>query len=523
MRPSRLLRAGALCAAIAAVAPLGLSSSPSRAALIGVTSVNCDERGQGCEDALELTARAGETNRLSIGPEGTKSTVVKDAGAALQIRRPCVGSANVAVCPVRGHLLASLKDGDDTIRTNGLSGDVEPGPGNDFVQGERGGLYVYDSPGADEMVGGEPGGAIAVTYFTATSGVSVRPDGLADDGTAGEGDNVHGTITRISGGPGADTLVGGPSTALLDGGEGGDVLDNSASVTASELQGGAGANRLIGGSSADRLTADTGADSFSGGPGVDTVDYHSYLPRGSQTGSTRERTRASIGDGPNDGQAGEGDDVHTDIENLTGSEKPDVLVGSDQINRLAGGGGRDTLIGLAGNDRLLGGGRGLLVPGPGVDRAITLAGDRLDTRDGGSDRVRCSEYAPSAVFDRADIFETCAPRTDFVDGPYRVRHGKMRLRLVCAHAGGGRCQGRVAIRARGRRGIDRRWHPGRLMGRRSFARLRPGARRTVTIRVRVRGAGRGRRRIKIGVHTLTRNGSPQSTTPFALPEILLRH
>jgi Ca2+-binding RTX toxin-like protein len=51
-----------------------------------------------------------------------------------------------------------------------------------------------------------------------------------------------------------------------------------------------------------------------------------------------------------DGAAGEGDRIGSDVENLTGGKGADLLVGNALANLLTGGPGKDILNGLAGND-----------------------------------------------------------------------------------------------------------------------------------------------------------------------------
>src|SRR5947207_1425392 len=80
-----------------------------------------------------------------------------------------------------------------------------------------------------------------------------------------------------------------------------------------------------------------------------------------------------------DGEAGENDNVGTDVENVNGGAGNDVLTGSDADNVLAGNGGDDTLSGGDGNDNLQGGaGNDTLAGGNG--------GDSMSGGDG-TDRV----------------------------------------------------------------------------------------------------------------------------------------
>jgi len=97
--------------------------------------------------------------------------------------------------------------------------------------------------------------------------VSVTLEGnLANDGAAGEGDNIASDIESVNDeffgtNAGDDTLVGSAGPNLLDGGPGNDTVD-----------GGAGNDQLKGGSGNDTIRARDGyADVVSCGPGTDTA------------------------------------------------------------------------------------------------------------------------------------------------------------------------------------------------------------------------------------------------------------
>lgn len=95
------------------------------------------------------------------------------------------------------------------------------------------------------------------------------------------------------------------------------------------------------------------------------------------------------------GQTGAGEtDILSGLENVTGSNLGDVLIGDGLLNQLDGGAGNDTLVGGAGADRLLGGG--------GVDTAsyaasaagvtVTLDGPAGSGGDAAGDRLYYLEY-----------------------------------------------------------------------------------------------------------------------------------
>jgi hypothetical protein len=96
-------------------------------------------------------------------------------------------------------------DGDDSLDDGGF-GDGSPVPtgGNDVLDG---------GPGND-----------TVDYFrNGTTGVSLTLDGAANDGYAGETDNLL-NIEEAFGGGGNDTLVGNASANVLNGGPGSDTI-----------------------------------------------------------------------------------------------------------------------------------------------------------------------------------------------------------------------------------------------------------------------------------------------------------
>ncbi len=109
----------------------------------------------------------------------------------------------------------------------------------------------------------------------------------------------------------------------------------------------------------DLLIGNGDADALNGGDGTDTASYET-------AGSGVD---ASLNDGT--GFLGDADgDTYSSIENLTGGNFDDTLIGDAGANRLSGLGGNDILSGLAGNDTLNGGaGADSLDGGAGTDTA----------------------------------------------------------------------------------------------------------------------------------------------------------
>lgn len=231
------------------------------------------------------------------------------------------------------------------------------------------------------------------------------------------------------------------------------------------VEGGPGDDDIAAAEGNDRLTGGPGADVLGGGPGRDEAGYL----------DSETALRLTIGDGPGDGAAGEGDDIHADIEDLAGGRGDDLLVGDDGGNRLYGSAGRDTLLGGAGADRLLGSDDGdLLDPGPGSDRVRAQARDRLSLDDGGADRTDCGSEAPAIEADSLDTFRACAPRVylDARRGP--AADGALRVSILCDRDSTVPCTGRLALRLRGRP-VSRAVR---------FGPIPPGRRQAVTLRLR---------------------------------------
>jgi Ca2+-binding RTX toxin-like protein len=137
------------------------------------------------------------------------------------------------------------RSGDDTI--NGAGGD-------DFIDGQG---------GADVMNGGTNGaGGDTVDYSTRAAPLRVSPDGVAaNDGEAGEFDNVGGDVENLVGGFNNDSFGGNASANNYNGGLGDDTID-----------GGTGNDILTGGSGRDQIDGGPNTDAISGGPGDDTID-----------------------------------------------------------------------------------------------------------------------------------------------------------------------------------------------------------------------------------------------------------
>ena len=234
----------------------------------------------------------------------------------------------------------------------------------------------------------------------------------------------------LSGGDGDDTLAGGLSNDSLDGGEGNDTVDYSYSFDAVDVNLTSGASRIVrghegprrkieadglraienitGSAKADTLTGDAGPNVLQGGSGSDTLSGGAggdVLSGGAGRDVASYASRAagvavSVDGQPNDGSAGEGDNVMPSIEAVVGGKGRDTLLGNDRPNVLVGGAGGDRIVGL--------GGRDLIVGGLGKDRVDAGAGsDRVSMRDATVDQVGCGDGRDAADADRRDKLSAC--------------------------------------------------------------------------------------------------------------------
>ena len=149
-------------------------------------------------------------------------------------------------------------DGPDTIDAGPGGGEIDDGPGNDTVIGGSGADTWTAGPGADTFIAGD--GADTVSYAARTAPVTITLDGVADDGEAGEGDNV-GTPESATGGAGNDRIVGNDLGGYLFGGPGNDT------ITAGRAE-----DRVEGNEGDDIIdTRDGRYDSVDCGPGNDIL------------------------------------------------------------------------------------------------------------------------------------------------------------------------------------------------------------------------------------------------------------
>jgi Ca2+-binding RTX toxin-like protein len=129
-------------------------------------------------------------------------------------------------------------------------------------------MVAAPSPDGKDLYDGGTGANDIVTYYSRTANLNITIDNNANDGQAGELDNVRGATEDVIGGSGVDSIVATIDTILLGnqtnnlfiGGAGNDSLNGMA-----------GNDILLGGDNNDTLTGDIGDDTLFGGPGTDTL------------------------------------------------------------------------------------------------------------------------------------------------------------------------------------------------------------------------------------------------------------
>jgi Ca2+-binding RTX toxin-like protein len=331
--------------------------------------------------------------------------------------------------------------GNDTINGQDGADALNGADGNDTMSGGNGNDTLVGGPGDDAMDGGA--NVDTVDYTGSESGVNVNlTAGTASDGEGGN-DTPLANFETVLGSPFADTLhgaaVGGDSLFGEDGndtlasGAANDVMNGNAGVNTVSyasaagpvivtLPGGSGTGdgtdtllnlqNITGSSFADILTGDVndnritgrggndtelggmgndtfnsgaspdGSDTMDGGPGVDTVLYSQR---------TVVVTVALSGGTSTNGALGEGDTIHSNVEDASGGSRGDTLVGNASNNTLRGLRGADTIRGRGGNDRLFGGrGRDFLAGGAGNDLLNGgLGADTCRDTQGINTRISC--------------------------------------------------------------------------------------------------------------------------------------
>jgi Ca2+-binding RTX toxin-like protein len=373
--------------------------------------------------------------------------------------------------------------GDSSVLIQGVPPDcgddqLDGGTGNDLLRPGAGPTPCDADPGSpvlsdnDILNGGA--GADQVVFERRVAPVNVFIDDNANDGGAGEADNVATDVERLVGGQAEDMLVGSPAGETIDGfrgadtvrgGGGPDVVDGGADDAESDdvsggdgddqvrgnagddalagdagddtLEGGGGADDASGGGGNDNVTGGPGIDVVAGGAGNDTLDGSAIGPVGEDGADT-----VNGGEGNDAIEGGDGDDTMAGgpgVDTMSGESGRDTVeyttaassvtvtlnnraddgerrerdnVRTD-VENVSGGGVRDTFTGSRDANTLDGGTGEDFVDGR-RGRDALLGGASVDVvraRDGRRDVVDCGQSTDFAIVDRVDRVRRCE-RTD---------------------------------------------------------------------------------------------------------------
>jgi hypothetical protein len=367
---------------LAAAAALTLALAGAESA--GAATVLHDSRGNVVVDAVP-----GETNRISVQAGATDDvTLIDTAGNPLQAwDAGCTQVSDAMVdCTTFSSVDLRLDDGNDhatvdifltgigvfmygeaghdQLSAGPAGGGIDGGPGNDKLNGGDGHDALHGGDGNDEVKGlggsdevygdagddlvsgdshkgpaadvvdGGPGVDRIEQDWNDLSGarLNLTLGGAADDGRAGEGDDVRNVerVTAFNPGTFAGTEAGdrievvqvsGPSS--LTGGGGDDFLKTSDG--ADRLDGGAGADTVDGGFNDDTIIGGPGRDSLAGDhPTGECGIYWCKLPAGNDTIEARDGERDSVtcGAGTDTVNADAGDVVAGDCERVNRGGSP---------------------------------------------------------------------------------------------------------------------------------------------------------------------------------------------------------
>jgi Ca2+-binding RTX toxin-like protein len=196
----------------------------------------------------------GSITSVYVDVGGGNDIVILELGnGGSSLTRPASiagGSGNDTLRGGSGADLISGAAGNDSISGGGGNDILSGGSGNDILIGGSPNLLTVD--GKDTFQGGDGAGDYA-DYGFRTNAVTLRLDGVANDGSGGENDSIGNDVEYLLGGRGNDLIVGNASANFLAGGAGADTL-----------KGGGGNDQLVA-----SYTKDSKIDQVFGNTGYD--------------------------------------------------------------------------------------------------------------------------------------------------------------------------------------------------------------------------------------------------------------
>jgi Ca2+-binding RTX toxin-like protein len=300
------------------------------------------------------------------GGTGVNTATYADAASAVTVSLLLEGSAQ----NTKGAGLDTLQNFQNLIGSNfadTLIGDADAnlitgGSGDDTITGGGGDDSIDGGTGADTLVLSGPKGHYTITPIA--PGTYTITDTVGSDGT----DHIS-NIEKIQFSDGLLSLIG-----TIIGTSGNNTLTGTAN---GELIYGLGGDDVINGQGGnDSLYGGDGDDTLDGGSGDDTLDGGTGLSTASYSDAAAAVTVSLLLPGLAQNTHGAGSDKLVNIQNLTGSNFADTLIGDGAANVIAGGAGDDTVTGVSGDDSL-DGGTGtdtLVLSGPQANYTITAVG-----------------------------------------------------------------------------------------------------------------------------------------------------
>ena len=279
-------------------------------------------------------------------------------------------SAQKAASGDGNDVLNGTDDG-EVLTGEGGNDTINPGGGNDILLGGDGDDDLRLGDGNHIVFGG--------------SGNDDIGNGVFDPQADYNGDDI------LYGNSGDDTLIGREGEDQLYGGTDHDTLS-----------GGPGNDTLHGGSGNDLLGGGTGRDLFDGGEGSDTVSLQNDDYGGLKPGVIADLSTGTI----------EWKDFAypseqmISIENVSGTNSADVILGNAEANHIDGVGGNDTLYGGEGNDSLTDGYGDNELYGEAGNDLLYVSGSGSNLFDGGTGDDRIVVYRGQNTIDGGDGSDT---------------------------------------------------------------------------------------------------------------------
>ncbi len=157
----------------------------------------------------------------------------------------------------------------DNITGNTLANVIQGNAGADILNGGAGDDRFDEGSatnGGDQFVGGD--GVDTVDYSARVANLTVTMDGVAaDDGLAGETDDVEADVENCYGGTMVDNITGNNGNNTIEGRNGNDTLTGGAGEDT--IDGGAGDDTIDGGADGDTIDGGTGDNALTCGAGDD--------------------------------------------------------------------------------------------------------------------------------------------------------------------------------------------------------------------------------------------------------------